>query len=182
MDRAYVLVGLLIIAVMIRRTCASTDPRPIIPPPNSPAQLLLDESNGKVQMKYGGKVVLDGQIVSRRNGEDYPIAVGKDKPVAKYGNAFVPKVKCEQKTNQRQSVSGKPEITQIAVFTSESTLVLKARVFTTEEGFPCEFSTRAQERFPLIRNTVGEPSRNLRNDAIYDRKWDWLISTAAPAH
>jgi len=179
MDKIYVLAGLLILAVTIRRTDASTNPGPIIPPPNSPAELLLDESSGKVQMRYGGQIALEGQILVRRNGRDYPIADARDKPVGQSGNTFAQKVKFDQKTNQGQSVSGKPEITQIAVFTSDSTVVLKATVFTTEEGFPCEFSTRAQERFPLIRNTVGEPSRNLRNDAIYERKWDWLISMAA---
>ena len=31
-----------------------------------------------------------------------------------------------------------------------------------------------QKRFPLVRNSVGL-SRNLRNNAVYDRRWDWVL-------
>lgn len=53
-------------------------------------------------------------------------------------------------------------------------VVLDATVTTSDEGFPAETRGEAQERFPLIRNTAGL-SDNRRNNAIYDRKGDWML-------
>ena len=33
----------------------------------------------------------------------------------------------------------------------------------------------AQQRLPLVRTSVGQ-SRSLRNNAVYDRHWDWLFA------
>jgi hypothetical protein len=51
-------------------------------------------------------------------------------------------------------------------------LVLRGTARGSEEAFPAETNSPAQDRFPLVRASVGL-SRNLRNNAIYDRRWDW---------
>jgi hypothetical protein len=57
-------------------------------------------------------------------------------------------------------------------------IVLDGRVTGSTESFPAESGREAQETFAIVRNSVGL-SRNLRNDAIYDRKWDWQLAAAA---
>jgi len=34
----------------------------------------------------------------------------------------------------------------------------------------------AQDKFPCVRTTIGGPSRNLRNNGVYDRQRDWLLT------
>ena len=53
-------------------------------------------------------------------------------------------------------------------------LVLQGAAIGSEEAFAAETLSEVQTRFPCIRNSVG-PSRNLRNNAVYDRRWDWVL-------
>ena len=55
----------------------------------------------------------------------------------------------------------------------EVSIVLELR--TSAEGLAAETRGAAQQRFPLVRTSVGQ-SRNTRNNAVYDRHWDWLLS------
>ena len=48
-------------------------------------------------------------------------------------------------------------------------------VLASGEAIAAETRTAAQERFPLIRAVSGRSS-NLRNNAVYDRRWDWVLS------
>lgn len=57
---------------------------------------------------------------------------------------------------------------------SAKRLVVRGSVFGSVESFPAETLGEAQKNFPVVRNSVGL-SRNLRNNAIYDRKWDWVL-------
>ncbi|MCD6303338.1 MAG: alpha-galactosidase, partial [Planctomycetes bacterium] len=54
-------------------------------------------------------------------------------------------------------------------------LILRGAVSASGQAFPAETSSDAQKRFPCVRNSVGL-SRNLRNNAVYDRRWDWLLA------
>ena len=54
-------------------------------------------------------------------------------------------------------------------------LVLRGTVVGSDEAFPAETLSEAQKRFPFVRNSVGL-SRNLRNNAVYDRRWDWVLT------
>ena len=56
---------------------------------------------------------------------------------------------------------------------------LEGLVAASEEAIAAETRQSAQQKFPLIRTTIGGPSRNLRNDAIYDRSRDWMLAGAA---
>ncbi len=55
-----------------------------------------------------------------------------------------------------------------------ATLVLRGFVYGSTEAFAAETFSQAQLRFPLIRTSVG-PSHNLRNNAVYDRRFDWVM-------
>lgn len=50
-------------------------------------------------------------------------------------------------------------------------LLLRGTVTASEEAFPAETRGEAQKRFGYVRNSVGL-SHNLRNNAVYDRRWD----------
>ena len=54
---------------------------------------------------------------------------------------------------------------------------LQGIVKTSEEGFPCE--TEPPARSPLVVRNASGLSRSLRNRAVYDRKFDWVISVDA---
>lgn len=72
----------------------------------------------------------------------------------------------------------KQAITQTLTFTGPN-LRLEGVVTAGAEAIAAETRGAAQQRFPLIRTTVGGPSRNLRNDAVYDRGRDWTLAGAA---
>ena len=53
-------------------------------------------------------------------------------------------------------------------------IVLEGAVAASVEAFPAETHSQAQKRFPMVRTSAGL-SRNLRNNAVYDRRWDWVL-------
>ncbi len=53
-------------------------------------------------------------------------------------------------------------------------LALAGELRTSAEGLAAETRGAEQQRFPLVRTSVGA-SRSLRNNAVYDRHWDWLL-------
>ena len=55
---------------------------------------------------------------------------------------------------------------------------LEGGVFASDEAIAAETKGAAQGKFPLVRTTIGGPSRNLRDNAIYDRQRDWLLAGA----
>lgn len=52
--------------------------------------------------------------------------------------------------------------------------ILKAKIFGSSDALAAETKGEAQKRFPIVRTTHGM-SNNLRNNAIYDRKFDWML-------
>ena len=69
-------------------------------------------------------------------------------------------------------------LTQTLTFTGHS-LRLEGVVTAGDEAIAAETRGPAQQKFALIRTTSGGPSRNRRNDAIYDRGRDWMLAGAA---
>ena len=132
--------------------------QPVEAPPNAPATVEWNAGNGRLSLRYHGGVILDAAIRS----ED---ATGR--PVAgvevKLEPAVIPGNKVEQRLN---FVSAKPQ--------EGLKLVLRGTVTGSGEAFPAETVGEAQKRFPLVRNSVGL-SHNLRNNAVYDRRWDWVL-------
>jgi hypothetical protein len=69
-------------------------------------------------------------------------------------------------------------ITQTLVLTGKN-LRLEGTLLAGVETIAAETRGPAQQRFPLIRTTIGGPSSSLRNNAIYDRGRDWLLEAPA---
>ena len=70
----------------------------------------------------------------------------------------------------RAGIAPIPGSTQAA-----GSLVFQGTVHGSDESFAAETLSDAQKRFPLVRTSVGQ-SRNMRNNSIYDRHFDWLLT------
>jgi hypothetical protein len=69
----------------------------------------------------------------------------------------------------------KQAVTQTIILTG-SGLKLEGILTAGSETIVAETKGAAQKKFPLVRTSIGGPSRNLRNNAIYDRQRDWLLA------
>jgi len=130
------------------------------PPPNEAAKVDWNADSGRLKIEYHGGTILDATVT----------AEGAD------GKA--PKVKLEQKTDDKD---GKVEqkLTFAPAGGGEGvTVALSGEVAGSGEAFPAETESEAQKRFTYVRNCTGL-SRNLRNNAVYDRRWDWVLSGPA---
>jgi hypothetical protein len=137
----------------------------VTPPPNDPATVAWDAAQGKLALRYHGSLIFDGII----RAED---AAGKA-----VAGATV-------KLEPAETRDPKEKVEQHLKFTLADPkdgvkLVLSGTAAGSAEAFPAETEgNAAQQRFPLLRTSVGS-SRNLRNNAVYDRRWDWML--AGPA-
>ncbi|MHC4199284.1 MAG: alpha-galactosidase [Planctomycetota bacterium] len=131
--------------------------RPAGPPPNAPAEVRWDAPQGRITLTYHGTVVLDA-VVAARDGQ------GNE---TRGGVTMQPKVTAGEKVEQRLTFGMDPAA-------PGTELVLRGTVTGSNEAFPAETPSEAQKRFPYVRNSVGL-SRNLRNNAVYDRRWDWVL-------
>jgi hypothetical protein len=77
------------------------------------------------------------------------------------GVKLVNAVSTGQGLDQRLTISG-------------ANLALRADVSGSEQMLAAETAGEAQKKFPMIRTSHGM-SGNLRNNAVYDRKWDWEL-------
>lgn len=134
----------------------------VAPPANVPATVGWDAREARLSLRYHDTVVLEATI----GAED---ADGK----ARQGIAvkLEPTETVDDKVEQRLRFV--PAASQEGV-----TLVLRGTVVGSEEAFPAETRGAAQDRFPYVRNSVGL-SHNLRNNAVYDRRWDWVLTGPA---
>jgi len=133
-------------------------PETVAPPPNAPATVEWNTGQGLLSLRYHGGVILDAAI----RAED---AAGRAvKGVeTKLETTVTPGEKVEQHL-------------KFGLATSQEgmRLVLRGTLAGSDEAFPAETSGEGQKRFPLVRTSVGL-SRNLRNNAVYDRRWDWVL-------
>ncbi len=133
-------------------------------PPNGLATVTWDATRGKLALNYHGMVILDGAVRAEdATGKAVPGFEVKLDPV----ETRDPKDKVEQRL---KLTAAKPQ--------DGVKLVLSATAAGSTEAFPAETAGEAQKRFPVVRNSVGL-SRNLRNNALYDRRWDWMLAGAA---
>jgi alpha-galactosidase len=148
-------------------------------PANAAGDLTVGVRDGTFSLRYHDHVIVKGQIFVLVGGKevtlsraDARVRYRAEVPPGQKG----PVVSVEPSVEKGVSASYVRVVTQRIVFSCQTPLVIRAEAVTSEEGLAAELGRRAQEEFPLIRNTVGAPSRNLRNDAVYDRKWDWVAS------
>ncbi len=138
------------------RFSLGSSPKNVAPPPNAPASAQWDDAKGELTLEYHGTIILSATVTAKA-----PDGKGVG-------------VKCEIKpttTDERieQTFTFAPSEQKKGV-----TLVLTGTVVGSGEAFPAETESDAQKRFPFVRNSVGL-SRNLRNNAVYDRRWDWVL-------
>jgi len=125
-------------------------------PPNAAATAQWDAAKGELTLEYHGGTILRA-VVRARNADGKSVAV-----------------KLDSKTDTADE-----KVEQTFTFTPAdakegTTLTLTGTVAGSGEAFPAETESEAQKRFPYVRNSVGL-SRNLRNNAVYDRRWDWVL-------
>jgi len=135
-------------------------PREIEPPPNAPATVDWDAEQGRLRLRYNGTVILDATIRAEDAEAREVVGVAvKLEPAETQGDG-------EEIEQRLKLVLAKPQ--------EGVELVLRGTVTGSEEAFPAETLSAAQERFSCVRNSVGL-SHNLRNNAVYDRRWDWVL-------
>jgi len=142
--------------VVVLTGFASAAAKDVTPPANTAANAHWDAAKGGLTVEYHGAAILTASITAKD-------ADGKN--VA---------VKFESTTD-----TANDKVEQTFAFTPAETkegtaLVLTGTVVGSEEAFPAETDSEAQKRFRYVRNSVGL-SRNLRNNAVYDRRWDWVL-------
>jgi len=139
---------------------AATAEEGVTPPPNAPAAVQWDAATGKLTLNYHGGTILEATV----KAED---AEGKRLPDATVKLAPSETKNDQDRVAQRLSF-------QLAEPKPGAKVVLRGTVTGSAEAFPAETQGEAQRRFPLVRNSDG-PSRNRRNNAVYDRRWDWVL-------
>ncbi len=131
-------------------------PQTIDPPPNAPATVEWNAKASRLSLLYRGVVILDATVSAEAGNAAAEAEV-----------QFAPGETTGEKVEQRLRFAlAKPQ--------DGVNLVLRGTVTASVEAFPAETFGAAQKRFPMVRNSVGL-SRNLRNHALYDRRWDWLL-------
>jgi len=149
--------GLMIVGLMLVLSMAA---RAATAPPNEPAKVHWSPEKGALRVSYNGRVILDGVVVAEdTEGKQTQVDVALEPKVIRHD---------DDRLEQRLRLTGKKPEDGVR-------LILRATVTASGEALPVETQGAAQRRFPLVRNSVGL-SRNLRNNAVYDRHWDWLLS------
>jgi len=119
-------------------------------PPNAAATHEWDAKSGHLRLSYHGETLFDGRVLA-------PAGV-------------VPQL--------TEKVTGDGALEQVITLSGTAELRLDGVVSGSDEMLAAETRGAAQQQFPLVRTSNGA-SRNLRNHAVFDRHWDWLL--AGPA-
>ena len=131
-------------------------------PPNAPATAVWDAAAGKLSLRYHGAAIFDGTLRA---------ADAAGNPVAGIAIKFEPAETRDPKDKVEQRLKF-----SLATPRDGLTLVLSGSSVASAEAFAAETDGgAAQQRFPLVRTSVGL-SRSLRNNAVYDRRWDWMLA------
>ena len=134
----------------------------VAPPPNAPATVAWDAGQGQLAIRYHETLILDARI----HAED---ATGKTVP------GVAVKLEPTESRDPKEKVEQRLKFT-LATPKDGVKLVLTGTATGSAEAFAAETDgSEAQKRFPLIRTSVGL-SRSLRNNAVYDRRWDWMLA------
>jgi len=127
-------------------------------PANAPADAQWNAHEGTLALRYHGTVILDATVrACHVDGREVEGVAVRLEPTETLG----------EKVEQRLVFV--PGTSQEGL-----RLVLRGTVRGSDEAFPAETRSAAQQRFRCVRNSVGL-SRSLRNNAIYDRRWDWVL-------
>src|SRR4030042_1596639 len=128
-------------------TFARAQEKRLFVPPNAPAQVKVDGS--ALQIVYHGRTIFSGRV---ENAADLDRLTTSD---FKAGDAV----------HQVVSLNAK---------TGDKPVALSGLISGSEESFPCE--SDCNPRSPAIVRHSSGLSKSLLNQAVYDRKWDWVLS------
>jgi len=126
---------------------AGQENRKPAPPPNSPAEVRIE--GAALEITYGGRRIFRGRV---ENTGDLDRLTAND-------------FRVEDAVHQVIVLNAK---------TWEKPVVLTGLISGSEESFPCE-SDRNPRLPDVVRHSSGL-SKSLLNQAVYDRKWDWVLS------
>jgi len=154
-SKLFFILSLIVAPVGIASAAA---PQDVAAPANAPAAVAWNVREGRLSLRYNDTVILDATVRSEdaEGNEVKGVVVGLE-----------PTQNIDGKVEQRLKFV--VDRAQKAV-----KLILRGTVVASEEAFAAETLSEAQKRFPYVRNSVGL-SRNLRNNAVYDRRWDWVL-------
>jgi len=152
----------LILTLAASAPAQTPEPDPISAALAEPATPAWDAEAGSVRVTYGTETLFEGAVKVRA-------AEGEELRAAKPGEVlFTPAQTLEGRTEQLWKF-------ELAPGSGLFELALAGELRTSAQGLAAETRGAAQQRLPLVRTSVGQ-SRSLRNNAVYDRHWDWLFS------
>ncbi len=126
----------------------SPQPAGIVPaPPNEPA--VVEMAGNVVTIRYNGGTIFEGRLRNR----------------AALSRATV---------NAFRTGTAVDQVVALTAQSSRVPLELTGTVSGSDQAFPAE-SDRPLRGLPIVRHSSGQ-SRSLRNQAVYDRQWDWVLS------
>ncbi len=155
----YLRVGFVLTVALVMGGAATSSAaeQPVAPPPNRAADVRWDAQQGTLRISYHGMVILNALVTAHDKA-------GKE---IRTGLAMQPTVTGDENVEQRLTFTlSEPQ--------DGIELMLRGTVTGSEEAFPAETAGKTQKRFPMVRNSVGL-SHSLRNNAVYDRRWDWVL-------
>lgn len=149
-------------------------------PPNTWPDLHVDGSTSSITLAYNGSDCLSGKLyLSTSSGRKLLADAGI--PIVSPGET----ISAERFVNIGLQKSLGDRDARESAFHFEfngaakgESLLLDGVVSGSDETFLAETLSESQMRFPLIRTSSGQ-SRNLRNNAVYDRQFDWALSVTA---
>jgi len=114
-------------------------------PGNSPCTVIRNTTTGNFELRYEGAVIAK-------------IQAGKPASISE-------QISTDEHTHGlTQTISVVPARQQ-----------LQATIFASVQAIAAEMRSKAQEKFPIVRTTIGNSSENFRNNAVYDRYNDWSL-------
>jgi alpha-galactosidase len=122
-------------------------PAVLAAPPNAPAD--VDLTAGRLRIRYHGVTIFEGQIAN-------PGAIARATVNA---------------SNRGDAVD---QVVALTASSSRNPIELSGTVHGSVEAFPVE-SDRPLRGLAVVRHSSGL-SRSLRNQSVYDRRWDWVLS------
>ncbi|MGQ7870739.1 alpha-galactosidase [Sunxiuqinia sp. sy24] len=104
------------------------------------------------------------------------LEVGNEKEylVLHYNNATILAARFDNEAEITSTVQGAQVIEQRIQFRFEKETTVHALVYGSSEALAAETRGEAQDKLALVRTSHGL-SNNLRNNAIYDRNFDWML-------
>lgn len=158
------LIPVLLLALAVHASAQSRELDSVSSALAEPAAPAWNADESSLKITYGSEKLFEGSVLVRASENE-------EFRAAKPGEVLF---KATASTGPRTDQSWRIEP---AMEHGLVEISLAGELRTSAEGLALETRGEAQQRFPLVRTSVGQ-SRNLRNDAVYDRHWDWLLHAA----